>query len=102
LIKGSANKTIAIKIIWINIDIPKSVWVRYEIRVSESNEENMEVPRISETLNSMAKNAVQNQSKVRSDAFFFTASAASLKAPSLLGIKIEVDSKVPIAAKASR
>jgi hypothetical protein len=50
----------------------------------------------------MPKKAEQNQSKVSSDAFFFNASASSVKAPSLFGIKIEAESNVPIAAKASK
>ena len=50
----------------------------------------------------MARKAVKNQSNVRSEAFFFTASAASVSAPSLFGIKRDAESKVPIAAKASK
>jgi hypothetical protein len=82
--------------------LPRSVWVKYEIKVCESKEEKIDVPKISDTLNRITKKAVMNQSNVSNDAFFLTASAASVRAPSLFGIKIDADSNVPIAAKASK
>ena len=88
--------------IWINIDLPRSVWVKYEVSVCESNEEKIEVSKISETLKRITRKAVTNQRNVRSDAFFLTTKAASERDPSLFGIKIDAESNVPIAAKASK